>query len=249
MPAEASCLGNVLFSMADPFEFLPALRVEPAQACAYRVQTGRPFVTLSYAQSLDGSITDRPGKPLALSGELSLVLTHHLRAGHAAILVGIGTVLADNPRLTVRLVPARNPQPVVVDSHLRFPLDASLLRSSCPWIATTDQADAKRQQMLEAAGARVLRLPVDSDGQVDLSALLRRLGELGVNSLLVEGGARIITGFLQARLVDRLVLTIAPVMVGGLNAVGKLMCCARLGNVHHASLGQDLILWGDVETV
>ena len=103
--------------------------------------------------------------------------------------------------------------------------------------------------MLEAAGARVLRLPVNSDGQVDLSALLRRLGELGVNSLLVEGGARIITGFLQARLVDRLVLTIAPVVVGGLNAVGKLTCCARLGNVHHASLGQDLILWGDVETV
>jgi riboflavin-specific deaminase-like protein len=90
-------------------------------AAAHRQCLGRPFVTLSYAQSLDGSIADRPGRPLALSGEASMALTHSLRASHEAILVGIGTVLADNPSLNVRLVAGKNPQPIVVDSRLRFP--------------------------------------------------------------------------------------------------------------------------------
>ena len=95
-------------------------------APAHRRRTGRPFVTLSYAQSLDGSIADRPGRPLALSGPQAMALTHGLRAAHEAILVGIGTVLADNPRLNVRLVDGPDPQPMVVDSRLRFPPYANL---------------------------------------------------------------------------------------------------------------------------
>src|SRR5262249_3832268 len=94
------------------------------RAAAHPRRTGRPFVTLSYAQSVDGSIAARPGQPLALSGAQSMTLTHQLRVAHDAILVGIGTVLADNPRLTVRLVEGKNPQPIVADSHLRFPLSA-----------------------------------------------------------------------------------------------------------------------------
>ena len=94
----------------------------------HRQRTGCPFVTLSYAQSLDGCIVAQPGQPLALSGAQSLILTHKLRAAHDAILVGIGTVLADNPRLDVRLAPGPDPQPVVVDSRLRFPLNANLLQ-------------------------------------------------------------------------------------------------------------------------
>src|SRR5512133_2370683 len=88
---------------------------------------GRPLVTLSYAQSLDGSLAAQRGTPLALSGPQSMELTHRLRAAQDAILVGIGTVLSDNPRLTVRLVEGSQPQPVILDSHLRFPLNANLL--------------------------------------------------------------------------------------------------------------------------
>jgi GTP cyclohydrolase II len=222
------------------------------EAAGHRQRTNHPFVTLSYAQSLDGCIAVRRGQPLALSGPQSLTLTHQLRAAHDAILVGIGTLLADNPRLTVRLVEGKNPQPVVVDSRLRFPLDASLLQEHplSPWIATTDQADNDRQRELEAAGARVLRLPTQANGQVHLARLLEQLGELGLNSLMVEGGAGIITSFLSERLADFLVLTIVPTLVGGLHAVDDLEVSdpAHFPRLFHPSsewLGEDLILWGD----
>src|SRR5512145_1236608 len=129
------------------------------EAEAHRRRVGRPLVTLSYAQSLDGCLTIQRGFPQALSGQASLALTHELRSAHDALLVGIGTVLADNPRLTVRLVEGKNPQPIVADSRLRLPLSANLLcqHPLSPWIATGEQADAGRQKVLEAAGARVLR--------------------------------------------------------------------------------------------
>ena len=194
-----------------------------AEASTRCRQLGRPLVTLSYAQSLDGCITTRRGQPLALSGPQSLRLTHRLRAMHAAILVGIGTVLADNPSLTVRLVEGKNPQPVVLDSRLRFPPDARLLRerASPPWIATLDSAAPERQAVLQAAGARLLLLPPAADGRVSLPTLLECLAGLGVNSLMVEGGAAVITSFLTQRLVDQVVLTIAPCFIGGLHAVGQ----------------------------
>jgi GTP cyclohydrolase II len=219
-------------------------------AAAHRRHTGRPYVTLTYAQSLDGSIAGRPGHPLPLSGAASMALTHSLRAAHDAILVGIGTVLADNPNLNVRLVNGKNPQPVIVDSRLRFPVYANLLRHGrTPWIATGERADAERQQALEAAGARVLRVS-GSNGWVDLPALLAQLGELGISSLMVEGGAQIITSFLASRLVDQVVVTIAPLLVGGLRAVdslgyGSAKGLPRLTRLSYLPLGDDLVLRGE----
>ena len=108
-----------------------------------------PFVTLAYAQSLDGSIAAYPGVPLAISGPVSMGITHRLRARHQAILVGIGTVLADDPRLNVRLVPGKNPQPVVLDNQLRFPLKARLLQGEKkPWIMTSKQASSHKANAL-----------------------------------------------------------------------------------------------------
>jgi 3,4-dihydroxy 2-butanone 4-phosphate synthase/GTP cyclohydrolase II len=245
-PRPVEPVGGIPVSLHD------GLTALAEKAANHRQRTGRPFVTLSYAQSVDGCIAARLGQPLALSGSLSLTLTHRLRAAHDAILVGIGTVLADNPRLTVRLVKGKNPQPIVADSRLRFPLDANLLRHHplSPWIATSEWADAERQKMLEAAGARVLRLPTNAKGQVNLSALLERLGKLGINSLMVEGGARIITSVLSDQLVDHLVLTVAPMLVGGLRAVRRLgqsdqVHLPRLHNLRYQQLGEDLVLWGE----
>jgi len=209
----------------------------------------RPLVTLTYAQSLDGSIAAVPGRPLALSGPESTTFTHQLRAAHDAILVGIGTVLADNPRLTVRLASGPDPQPVVLDSHLRFPLDANLLRHPRrPWIATTQRAAPERQAALEAAGARVIRFPADDCGRVHLSALLDALADAGIKTLMVEGGSAVVTSFVSARLVDRVALTLAPRLVGGLRAVAAL-CDLRLQNVTYRPLGIDLIVEADVVPV
>jgi 3,4-dihydroxy 2-butanone 4-phosphate synthase/GTP cyclohydrolase II len=216
----------------------------------------RPRVTLSYAQSLDGSITVQRGESTAISGPDSLTMTHQLRAEHDAILVGIGTVLADDPQLTVRLAAGSSPQPVILDSALRFPAGARLLchPSHAPWIVTTPRADAERQRELEAAGAVVIRVPAGRDGRVDLAALLAELGRRGVETLMVEGGAAVITSFLAARLVDRVVLTVAPIYIGGLNAVEDLVRVngrlrPQLHNPTYRWAGRDLILSGDVSWV
>ena len=211
---------------------------------------GRPFVTLSYAQSVDGSITLQRGQPLALSGQESMTLTHQLRTSHDAILVGIGTVLADDPRLTVRLVAGPDPQPIILDSQLRLPLTAKLLTQHPrkPIVATTETADSAKEQALLDAGATVVRLPATAKGQVSLPALLECLQKHNIRRLMVEGGATVITSFLAGQLVDRLVVTVAPLLVGGLNAVGNLNGhgLPQLKNPQTQWLGKDIILSGDV---
>ena len=213
--------------------------------------SGRPFVTLTYAQSLDGSITNIPGKPMDLSGPESSVMTHRLRAEHKAILVGIGTVLADDPRLNVRLSQGPDPQPIVLDSTLRFPLDSNLLDNTAlpPWIATTEGASKARRKELERAGARIMFLPSTPNGWVYLPPLLETLAAEGMDSVMVEGGARVITSFLADRLVDHLVLTVAPVLVGGVRAVGDLASLQvkspRLRNTGYRRLGDDIVAWGE----
>jgi riboflavin-specific deaminase-like protein len=205
-----------------------------------------PLVTLTYAQSLDGCIAARRGERYVLSGPESKHMTHQLRAAHDAILVGIGTILADDPRLTARLAGGANPQPVVLDSWLRFPPGAQLLLIGSPWIATTPAADPQRCAQLEQAGAQVLTLPAGSRGGVSLKALLERLGEMKVGSLMVEGGGQVIGSFLQERLVDYIVLTITPLYLGGLPAVDNVPGSAlpRLENPRYAAFGEDLVVWG-----
>jgi len=227
-----------------------------ADAKRFRQRTGRPVITLSYAQSLDGSIAVRRGRPFILSGPESRVVTHKLRGAHDAVLVGIGTVLADNPRLTVRLVVGKNPRPIVLDSRLRFPLDSNLLRNPpvAPLIITTPFSSRDKQEVLEAAGAQVLRMPPNARGWVDLNALSRALAASEVNSVMVEGGARVITSFLCQRLVDCLVLTITPTILGGLRAVERppspdgenmpdVAHLPRLSSSGWEQLGADIQFW------
>ncbi len=210
----------------------------------------RPLVTISYAQSLDGSLARRRGQPLELSGPASMRLTHALRAAHQAILVGVGTVLADNPRLTVRHVSGEHPQPVIVDSLLRTPVHAALLASPArpPWIAATTLADAGRCSALEAAGARLMRFPPAPDGRVPLDALLARLADEGIHSIMVEGGARILTSLLSLCLVDLAIITLAPLLVGGLQAVeGPLDSpYPRLSQPGCVQLGEDFVIYGEL---
>jgi GTP cyclohydrolase II len=175
---------------------------------------------LCYAQSLDGSIAWGRGIPCTLSCTETRTLTHTLRSAHDAILVGINTVLADNPYLTVRLVEGPDPIPIVLDSQLRLPLDSHLLKNELPpVIATTYSASLEKQVRIEETGAKIIRFLPDERGWIDLHLLLNRLGDLGITSVMVEGGARVITSFLSRHLVDRIVITIVPAFLGGLHAV------------------------------
>jgi GTP cyclohydrolase II len=218
-----------------------------------RLPNGRPKVTLSYAQSLDGSIAVRRGTPYALSGSESQVLTHKLRAAHDAILVGINTVIADNPSLTVRLVEGQSPLPIVLDSHLRLPLSSNLLKNTLPpLVATTTSASQERQERIEGLGAKIIRLLPDARGWVDLSSLLDTLASLGIKSVMVEGGARVITSFLSQHLVDWIVITIAPTFLGGLHALenplispnqegAALSELPRFNNCEYEQVGKDIV--------
>ena len=210
----------------------------------------RPFVTLAYAQSLDGSIAAHSGRPLALSGDASMVLTHELRASHDVILVGIGTVLADDPRLDVRLTAGRSPRPVVVDTRLRIPSESRLLAPGGvgPWLATL-ATEGPAAQRVVSRGGRVLAGRPTGEGRIDLVHLLAQLYAEGVRSVMVEGGAAIIRSFLLERLVDHAVITISPRFVGGLPALGMSPLpgrSPRLCDWTAATLGGDLLISGEV---
>ncbi len=212
----------------------------------------RPVVMVSYAQSLDGSVALRRGEPLTLSSQPSLAFTHRLRANHDAILVGVGTVLADNPRLTVRLVSGNSPQPVVLDTHLRFPSGAALLdQPRLPWIATGPKVNAAKRMALQDKGVSVLALPLDAAGRVELPALLAALRARGVRRLMVEGGAAVLTSFLVGRLVDFLAVTVSPLLVGGLHALTNPLASTetalpRLRNPQWVQMGPDWVIWGEL---
>jgi riboflavin-specific deaminase-like protein len=181
-----------------------------------------PRVTVHYAQSLDGRLATRTGDSQWIGGPASLELAHQLRADHEAVLVGVGTVLADNPRLTVRLVAGSSPRRVVLDSTLRTPLDAHVLTDGAAptTLVTTHRALPERVTALRELGADVLVLPPSDSGHVDLTTALEALG---CPSVLIEGGGAVITSALREKLAQRVVVCIAPRIIGaGTDAVGDL---------------------------
>ncbi len=218
--------------------------------------TERPTVTVSYAQTLDGRLATASGDSQWISCPDSLRFAHELRASHDAVIVGAGTAFKDDPRLTVRHVPGENPLRIIADSTLRTSLTAAVLAGGAAKrtvLAVTDRAPEGRCEEVQALGACVLRLPKNTEGRVDLTALLWALGGMGVASAVVEGGAELITGFLRARLVDRLAVCIAPKVLGrGIEAVGdlgvrELSESLSLTDTSVIPYGVDLILYSRVE--
>lgn len=219
-------------------------------AAEFRATGGRPFVVLSYAQSVDGSIAGPHREPIRLSGRESMRLTYSIRALCDTILVGIGTVLADDPQLTVKQVPGRNPQPIVLDTRLRTPTGSRLIRRSDlrPWLCHGPEVSSAQAQAMIAAGAEPVPCAVGVDGRIDLSALMQWLSGQGVNSIMVEGGAQVITSFIQNRLADVIIVTISPMFLGGLPVIDTRNAAGRvsfdLAEASYQGLGRDLIVWG-----
>jgi len=210
----------------------------------------RPYVIVSYAQSVDGSIATRNREQLQLSSHESMVLTHRIRASCDAIVIGINTLLIDDPQLTVRLIRGRNPQPIVLDSKLRTPLQSRILDRTdyqC-WLACTEMTDPATINNLENRGADIIPCRADSLGRVDLMNLLDQLGKRGIRSIMVEGGGQVITSFIEAQLVDQLIVTVAPRMVGGLPVLNGATLNTghplQLDSVSYQTSGPDLIIWG-----
>ncbi|MEJ2226095.1 MAG: bifunctional diaminohydroxyphosphoribosylaminopyrimidine deaminase/5-amino-6-(5-phosphoribosylamino)uracil reductase RibD, partial [Syntrophobacterales bacterium] len=220
------------------------------------VETDRPFVIAKAACSLDGKIATRTGDSQWLTGEAARAFGRRLRHACDAILVGVGTVLADDPQLTARLprLPSEDPIRLVLDSRLRLPLTARLLHLDSPaptWIATTSAAPPKKIQDLEALGATVLVMS-EENGRVDLESLMAELGCRQVQSLLVEGGAEVLGTFFDQNLVDKFYFFYAPKFLGSQKALGVIggVGVDRLAKAHQARdltlrrLGPDLLVSG-----
>src|SRR5271167_4225583 len=185
-----------------------------------RLRLGRPLVTFKLATSLDGRIAIATGESQWITGPPARERAHALRASHDAIMVGTGTVVADDPQLTCRLpgLDHRSPVRVVIDRHLRIPPDARIIADAHripTWVLTLRSADPASRATFLANHVTLIDVDPDREGQIDLAAALGALGERGITRLLVEGGAQLAAAFFRARLVDRLVWVHAPLVIGG----------------------------------
>lgn len=185
-----------------------------------------PFVTLKAAASLDGRIAAKTGHSRWISSAEARESIHLLRGEHDAILVGIGTVLRDNPRLTVRhaLWPEKQMTRVILDTKLRIHPDARVLSSpsrGAVLIFTGPQALERKARALKSRGAEVISVPLSASG-LDLKSVLAELGRRETASLLVEGGSRVLTAFIEGKLADKIVLTFSPRLIGGKTALSFL---------------------------
>lgn len=180
------------------------------------ILTKRPFVTLKSATTLDGKVASRMGDSKWISNAEARGIVQTLRHRHQGIMVGVGTVLADNPSLTTRTeVPGIHPTRIIVDSSLRTPLDAAVVKDGAAptLILTTESADLAKEAELVKAGVQVIRC--GAGPRVDLEAAMDKLGEMEIGSILLEGGGALNGAMLERRLVDRVTLFIAPKIVGG----------------------------------
>ncbi|ANS74900.1 bifunctional diaminohydroxyphosphoribosylaminopyrimidine deaminase/5-amino-6-(5-phosphoribosylamino)uracil reductase [Paenibacillus yonginensis] len=220
------------------------------------ITTGLPFVTLKTASTLDGKIATRTGDSKWVTGEAARQLVHTMRHQHAAILVGVNTVIADDPSLTTRLpVPGLSPIRVIVDSKLRIPDDARVLKPvvygdpETILLTTMNHGNVEKQLLLESKGIRVI--PCGGGERVDLHEGLKQLALSGISSVLVEGGGTIGGAFLAEKLVDEVQLFLAPKLLGsgGIDSFGfagpsRMKEAIALTNLQITPAGKDLLLTG-----
>jgi len=215
------------------------------------ITTGQPFVQLKLAESLDGKIATRTGDAKWISGADSRTEAHRLRRRFAAVLVGVGTIIADDPRLTVRHVAGTDPLRIVLDGRGRIPLAATLLREEGRTIVITATMGREKEEALISLGAEVWRLP-EEECCVDLSAFLQRLGEENIDSLLVEGGGETAAAFLESDLVDKVAFFVAPILIGGRDAIPTIGGAGaeqvnealHLKRIEIERIGEDLLVTG-----
>jgi diaminohydroxyphosphoribosylaminopyrimidine deaminase/5-amino-6-(5-phosphoribosylamino)uracil reductase len=219
------------------------------------VTTGLPHVSLKLALSLDGRIATRTGASKWVTGPEARAKVHELRSRMDAVAVGIGTVVADDPRLTVREVQAPSPVRVVFDTKLRIPSGARLIttaRETPTWIVTSLEASAAVEQSLSDQGVEILRAPPSAEGRIDVTAALRALAQRGIVSLMVEGGAELAGSVLASRLADELHVFVSPILLGPRGRPGAVDWAGpdtpseapRIVDAHWERCGKDAYVFG-----
>lgn len=222
------------------------------------ITTGMPYVVLKYAMTLDGKIASVSGKSKWITGETARAHVHSLRGQYPAILAGIGTVLADDPMLNCRIEGAHQPLRVIVDSHLRIPQDSNIIKTAAEYptlIACTKDAAPERAGELKSAVAAVEITDSDENGHVSLKALMKRLGEMNISGVLIEGGSEVNDAALKAGVVDHVCAYIAPKLMGGAAAKTPVGGggfdspdeAAALTNRRLTDFGGDILLEYDVK--
>lgn len=218
------------------------------------IRTGTPYVMMKYAMTMDGKIATRTGASRWITGEAARRRVHADRGRYAAIMAGVGTVLADDPLLTCRTEGGRTPLRVICDTHLRIPLEGQIVRTapSVPTVIAAGNGSAEKRELLEAAGCRVWELPMP-DGHVDLRALMKRLGEEKIDSVLLEGGGTLNWAALEAGIVHKVQAYIAPKLFGGAAKTPVVGLGAALPeqafllkNTTVTALGEDFLLESEV---
>jgi len=217
------------------------------------IQTRKPFIAIKMATSLDGKIATFSGDSKWITNEKSRTFAHRLRLQYSSILVGINTVITDDPSLNVRLknTKAKNPLRIILDSKLQIPLKSKILNISIAptWIATTKQAPSIKIKQLENLGVKVLVCP-KKERKIDLNFLIEKLGNEGIDSLLVEGGGTVNFSFAKEKLVDKVYAFIAPKLIGGKSAktgmegdgFASLSEVIELKNLSYKRIKNDLLI-------
>ncbi|MGB5823457.1 MAG: bifunctional diaminohydroxyphosphoribosylaminopyrimidine deaminase/5-amino-6-(5-phosphoribosylamino)uracil reductase RibD [Proteocatella sp.] len=179
------------------------------------IKTKRPYVIMKYAMTADGKIATFSGKSKWITGEVARAHVHESRNRYAGIMVGVGTVIADNPELTCRIPGGRNPKRIICDTNLRIPLDSKVLNTKeAPTYIATCSDDEQKISALESLGCRILRIPKNAD-RLDLKFLMKRLAEEKIDAILLEGGATLNASALEAKIVSRVQVYISPKIFGG----------------------------------
>ena len=196
------------------------------------ITTGRPYIVMKYAMTMDGKIATKTGESKWITNESSRNYVQELRHQYSGIMVGINTVLADDPMLNVRIAGKRSPIRIICDSSLRIPVSSRLVRTAkeYPTVIAYAHADNSRIAELEAFGLTLIQCTGDN-GQIDLNNLLKKLGEMKIDSILVEGGGELNDSFMRSNLVDEVKVFIAPKMFGGKTAYSPV---SGMGVAHPA---------------
>ena len=220
--------------------------------CKYILKK-EPFVILKVAATLDGKIAAREGDSKWISGEASRRLVHRFRNQVDGIVVGVGTIVKDDPMLTARITGGRNPDRVILDSRLRIPENAKVIETSPSKtiVATTELAPKDKRERLETKGVRILTLD-SKEGRVSLKSCLSRLGEMEMVNVLVEGGSQVNGAFLDEGLIDKILLFLSPKLIGdhqaigifGGKGVGSIKEAISLNELRVRKIGGDLLVEG-----